>query len=75
MLALGAATLRAGVFARPAAALFTLGGVLVAMDRFVPQLMAKLGALLLSIGMIWLGSSLVGRLQAEPLREGAALTR
>ena len=74
-LGFGAATLRAGMFARPAAALFTLGGVLVALDPFVPQLVAKLGALLLGIGMLWLGSSLVGRLRAEPLREGAAPAR
>lgn len=60
-LLLGAAALRAGVFPRGAVALLVVGGTLVALDPFVPQLIAKLGAVVLGLSFVWLGASLVGR--------------
>lgn len=73
-LALGAAALRVGAYARPAVALFMVGGSLLAIDPFVPQLVAKLGAILLGLGLLWLGAALLGQ-QAAAVRDQAALAR
>jgi len=74
-LVLGGATLRAAVFPAGPAILMMIGGSLVALDPFVPQLVAKLGALLLGLSFVWFGTRLLGRPQRALLPEQAAVSR
>jgi hypothetical protein len=71
-LVFGAAALAAGVFPRPALALLMVGGALVPLDSFLPQLIVRIGAILLAISFVWLGLRLVGPAAAEVAPEPAA---
>lgn len=57
-LLLGIATARAGVFPRTAAILTLIGAIPFGLGPVVPQAIAKVAAIVLGIGIAWLGNTL-----------------